>query len=92
MAWWNGNASAEVPTDGVRIARALCRGASRELSTLGLEELLDQDAVVLVEWGKRFPWFWPPDHLEIELRTLEGEQREIRLDCASCRAILSSET
>lgn len=64
----------------------------RELATLGLEELLDQDAVVLVEWGERFPWFWPPEHVEIELRTAEDEQREIRLDCASCRAILSSET
>ena len=63
----------------------------RELASLGLEELLDEEAVVLVEWGERFPSFWPAEHIEIELRTLEGEEREIRLDCASCRAIPSSE-
>lgn len=51
----------------------------RELASLGLEELLDEEAVVLVEWGERFPSFWPPERIEIELRMVEGEEREIRV-------------
>jgi len=46
-----------------------------------LEELLDQDAVVLVEWGERFPELWPDERVEIELRFLQGEQREIQVTC-----------
>ncbi len=50
-----------------------------ELRTLGLEEILDRgDAVVLVEWGERFPNLWPAEHLEIELRC-EGEDRDIEV-------------
>ncbi len=48
-----------------------------EIRTLGLDELLDRDAVVLVEWGERFPELWPPDRIEIQLRTIEGDFREI---------------
>ena len=51
----------------------------RELATLGLEDLLDQDAVILIEWGERFPAFWPPDRLEIDLRSVERDEREIRV-------------
>lgn len=51
----------------------------RELATLGLEELLEREAVVLVEWGERFPDRWPDERIEIHLRALEGEQREIRI-------------
>lgn len=50
-----------------------------ELESLGLEELLDQEAVVLVEWGERFPGLWPEDRIEIRLRRLEDERREIRI-------------
>jgi tRNA threonylcarbamoyladenosine biosynthesis protein TsaE len=50
----------------------------REVATLGLEELLERDAVVLVEWGERFPDLWPAERIEIHLRALGGDQREIR--------------
>lgn len=50
-----------------------------QLETLGLEELCDGQAVVLVEWGEKFPDFWPPERIEIHLRRLEGERREIRV-------------
>jgi tRNA threonylcarbamoyladenosine biosynthesis protein TsaE len=52
---------------------------AREAATLGLEELLDREAVVLVEWGERFPKLWPPERIEIEMRTLETGEREIRV-------------
>ena len=51
----------------------------RDLATLGLEEVLEREAVVLVEWGERFPKLWPADRIEVHLRTLEGDQREIRI-------------
>lgn len=50
-----------------------------ELATLGLEELLEREAVVLIEWGEKFPGLWPEDRIEIRLRRLEGEKREIRV-------------
>ena len=49
----------------------------RELRTLGLPDLLEREAVMLVEWGERFPHLWPPERIEIRLRALEGEEREI---------------
>jgi tRNA threonylcarbamoyladenosine biosynthesis protein TsaE len=46
-----------------------------EVRTLGLEEMMDRDAVMLVEWGERFPRLWPADHLEIRLEALEDTRR-----------------
>ena len=48
-----------------------------ELRTLGIEDLLDRDAVMLVEWGERFPRLWPPDRIEIHLTPLDNDDREI---------------
>jgi len=51
----------------------------REAASLGLEELLDREAVVLVEWGERFPELWPAERIEIRLSTLDEDAREIRI-------------
>ena len=51
----------------------------REVATLGLEELFDRDAVVLIEWGERFPKLMPEDRIEIRLRAGEGDTREIEI-------------
>jgi tRNA threonylcarbamoyladenosine biosynthesis protein TsaE len=56
----------------------------REVRTLGLDELLDRDAVILVEWGERFPRLWPADHLEIRLEGV-GDARRITLELAASR-------
>lgn len=48
-----------------------------ELATLGLDEIFERDAVVLIEWGERFPDLMPRERIEIRLRALEGDQREI---------------
>jgi len=45
----------------------------REVATLGLEEIFEKEAVVLIEWGERFPGLIPPRHMEIRL---EGEIRQ----------------
>lgn len=49
-----------------------------ELMTLGLEELLERDAVVLIEWGERFPRMWPEDRVEIRIR-VQGDEREFHV-------------
>jgi tRNA threonylcarbamoyladenosine biosynthesis protein TsaE len=51
----------------------------REVETLGLNELFDRDAVVLIEWGERFPQLMPEDRIEIRLRAVEEEGREIEI-------------
>ena len=47
------------------------------VARLGLEELFDRDAVVLIEWGERFPELMPEDRVEIELARTGDEGREI---------------
>ena len=49
-----------------------------EVMRLGLEELLARDAVVLVEWGERFPRMWPEDRVEIRI-TVAADEREFRV-------------
>jgi tRNA threonylcarbamoyladenosine biosynthesis protein TsaE len=49
----------------------------REVETLGLEELFDREAIVLIEWGERFPQILPPRRTEIRLRATGDAEREI---------------
>lgn len=53
---------------------------ARQAATLGLDELISRDALVLIEWGERFPELWPRHRTEIEIRRESEEQRvfEIR--------------
>jgi len=50
-----------------------------EVLGLGLDDLLNSNAVLLVEWGERFPQLWPQDRIEIRLRWLEENTREIEI-------------
>ena len=52
-----------------------------EAARLGLDELFDRDAMVMIEWGERFPELMPPARVEIRIRTGEGDQREIEVKC-----------
>ena len=47
---------------------------ARQVATLGLEELFDRDALVLIEWGERFPELLPPQRTEIYLRMSPGNE------------------
>jgi tRNA threonylcarbamoyladenosine biosynthesis protein TsaE len=51
----------------------------REVANLGLEELFDREAIVLVEWGERFPQFLPANLTEIRIRATHGEERQIEV-------------
>jgi len=53
--------------------------SARDAATLGLDELFDSAALVIVEWGERFPELMPPDRVEIRLRALADDEREIEL-------------
>ena len=53
-----------------------------ELATLGLEEIFDREAVVLIEWGERFPQLLPHDRIEIRLTPLDADTRRIEVRSA----------
>jgi tRNA threonylcarbamoyladenosine biosynthesis protein TsaE len=48
-----------------------------QVATLGLDEIFDRPAVVLIEWGERFPELMPDDRIEIRIRVTEENSREI---------------
>ena len=52
---------------------------AREAETLGLDELFDREAVVLIEWGERFPQLLPAERIEIRLKATEDDAREIEI-------------
>ena len=51
----------------------------REVATLGLEELFERDALVLIEWGERFPELMPAARTEIRIRRTGDETREFEV-------------
>lgn len=51
----------------------------REVATLGLDEIFDRDAIVLIEWGERFPEMLPRERTEIRIRALSDDEREIEV-------------
>ena len=52
---------------------------AEEVATLGLNEIFDRDAIVLIEWGERFPQLMPQDRIEIRLSAGDGDLRVIDL-------------
>jgi tRNA threonylcarbamoyladenosine biosynthesis protein TsaE len=52
---------------------------ARQVATLGLEEIFDREALVLIEWGERFPQLMPAERTEIYLRTTGNDEREIEV-------------
>ena len=51
----------------------------REVATLGLDDLFERPAIVLIEWGERFPQLLPPERTEVRIRTIGGDEREIEV-------------
>ena len=50
-----------------------------QVATLGLDEIFDRRAVVLIEWGEKFPQLMPQDRIEIRLRAAGENSREIEI-------------
>ncbi len=52
----------------------------RELATLGLDEMTaDPDAVVLIEWGDKFPSVLARADAEVAMAHLEGDERSLHV-------------
>lgn len=56
----------------------------RQLETLGLDDLIAENSILLIEWGEKFPRFTHERDVEIALeRTGESERRvQVIADCS----------
>jgi len=52
----------------------------QQVETLGLDEIMDRESVVLVEWGERFPDLFPAARIEIQLRMISESVRQITIN------------
>lgn len=51
----------------------------RQLETLGLDDLINNHGVVLIEWGEKFPRFIREREVEIAIDRLGEQDRRIRI-------------
>jgi len=51
----------------------------QQVATLWLDEVFDREAVVLIEWGERFPELMPEKRIEIRLSAGEEDSRKIQV-------------
>jgi tRNA threonylcarbamoyladenosine biosynthesis protein TsaE len=50
---------------------------AEQVATLGLDDIFDREAVVLIEWGERFPALMPTQRIEIQLSAIGEHERQI---------------
>lgn len=60
--------------------------ATAEAQAIGLDELLLDDGVAIVEWAERIETLLPPDHLRITLNALDDTRRELVFEPHGARA------
>ncbi len=53
--------------------------SQRELDTLGLDDLFDENSVVLIEWGEKFARFLRERNVEITIERLGEIDRKIKV-------------
>ena len=51
---------------------------SAEIGEMGMDEMIGGDGIALIEWGNNAPEWLPERALRITIRTLGGDDREIR--------------
>ena len=52
---------------------------AEEAARLGLDEIFERNAVVLIEWGERFPRLMPAERIEIRMAAGTSDQRRIQV-------------
>ena len=52
---------------------------AEEVRRLGVEDLFDSNALVLIEWGERFPELLPDNRIEIRIRQTGEDRRTIEV-------------
>jgi tRNA threonylcarbamoyladenosine biosynthesis protein TsaE len=55
----------------------------REVESLGLDDIFGSGALILLEWGERFPALLPRQRTEIRLRSLPDDTRDINVSQVS---------
>lgn len=55
----------------------------RQLDTLGIDDLMTPQSLVLIEWGDKFPAIVALSDGEIAIQTLRGDERRITLNLKS---------
>jgi tRNA threonylcarbamoyladenosine biosynthesis protein TsaE len=56
----------------------------RELETLGLDDLMSENSLLLIEWGEKFPRFERERDVEIALERLGENERRVRVAPSDC--------
>jgi tRNA threonylcarbamoyladenosine biosynthesis protein TsaE len=51
----------------------------RELETLGLDDLMTDNSVLLIEWGEKFPRFQRERDVEIAIERISENERKIKV-------------
>jgi tRNA threonylcarbamoyladenosine biosynthesis protein TsaE len=51
----------------------------RQLETLGLDDLIEENSILLIEWGEKFARFERERDVEIALDRVEENQRRVRV-------------
>jgi tRNA threonylcarbamoyladenosine biosynthesis protein TsaE len=51
----------------------------RQLETLGIDDLIAENSVLLIEWGEKFPRFERERDVEIALERLGENERRVRI-------------
>lgn len=54
----------------------------RQVATLGLDEIFEKGAIVLIEWGEKFERLMPKNRIEIRIDQKDGDNREIAVTTA----------
>lgn len=52
---------------------------AEEVESLGLDEIFDRDAVVLLEWAERFPELLPARCIEVRITQIEDGKRSVEV-------------
>lgn len=52
----------------------------RELETLGLDDLISENSILLIEWGEKFPRFVRERDVEISLKRIGENERKISVN------------